>query len=358
MFKNMPEVSKDKSKPSQRNRLPWLLGLAGFLTVCLLAALVAAGVWYFTTGPGSGRTQPAITQPQPGSPPPAGVATGQPPPASTLPTPGSPSTAGFATARGKIAFSIDRGERPEDKYVWIMNADGSGAKQLFDRASSPALSPDGNLIAYYHWTDGIFVANTDGTNAHKILGETNAKYLTWSHDGKWLAFSSQPTFKGNVNIDAVLVDGSQRRTIIIGGSVPTWSPDDKEMAFHTCQASVCGIYKASTAGGGFTLVAGALATSPSWSPDGGKIVYHADADSVRQIFLVNPNGSGKKQLTTGATMHVDPQWSLDGASIYYSSPEGGRWGIWRMNADGTNPVRIAETGVPVDLAFERLAISK
>jgi len=253
---------------------------------------------------------------------------------------------------------VNRGDTPKDKYVWIINADGSGAKQILENASSPSFSPDGSKIAYYHWEDGIYIANVDGTNPRKIVGETNAKYLAFSHDGRWIAWSSNPVKTGTVNIDAVLADGSGRRMIVAGGSMPSWSPDDTQIVFHTCRETTCGIFKVNSAGGDAVLVIGDVGTAPAWSPDGKKIVYHAEVATLEQLFVINANGSGKKQLTYGNAHHVGAQWSPDGNFIFYRSPEGGSWSIWRMNADGTNPVKLIDNVPPVDESFEKLAVTK
>lgn len=337
MFKDMPEVGK--KPPTSPNRLQWLLGaVAGCLVLLLCMALAGVG-WYFTMGPGAAPS------------PKTGIAV---PPGSTPALPSAP-----IKVSGKVAFSVFTGDTAEGKTVWIMNADGSGVKKILDRASSPAFSPDGTQIAYYHWTDGIYVANADGTNAKKIVGETHARFIAWSHDGKWIAFSSQPTQQGNFNIDAVLVDGSQRRTIVIGGELPSWSPDDSQIAFSSCRGSDCGILIASSLGGDSgRLIVGELGTNPAWSPDGRKIVYQAEADKVKHLFVINADGTGKKQLTSGTAHHVGAQWSPDGYFIFYRSPEGGSWCIWRMNADGTSPVKLVCDVHPVDWAFERLAVSK
>ncbi len=348
MFENMPQVPKGKGKmgaqSSAPNRLPWIIGVAGCLVLLLCVALVGltgGGAWFFTSGPGAALAGKSVNQPSGGTQP--GVAA-------------TPVAA--MSGRGKIAYSTDHGDNPADKTVWVMNLDGSDAKQLIAAASSPAFSPDGTLIAYYHYTDGIYVANADGTNARKIVGETNAKYLAWSHDGKWLAFSSQPNNKGNVNIDIVGVDGGNRHTAVLGATIPSWSPDDKEMVFQTCRGADCGIFRGNITGGEAVRIAGDLGGTPAWSPDGKKVVYHADTDSVKQLFIVNADGSGRKQLTSGTTIHVNPQWSPDGSWIYYRSPEGGSWGIWRMNADGSNPTKVAPTDPPADWAYERLTVSK
>jgi len=342
-FDNMPDVGKKKkvSGATQPSRTPLLLGLlAGCLVLFLCGLLAGGGYWFWSSQQGKVAT-----------------ATGNTPPGSNPNLPILPSGGG----KLRIAFSVERGGRPEDKFVWLMNVDGSDPKQLLTQASSPAFSPDGSLIAYYHWNDGIYIANADGTNPRKILGESNAKYLAWSHDGKWIAFSSQPSLQENspINIDAIRVDGSGRRIIVVGGTQPTWSPDDKQIAFATCRGPDCGIYKASSAGGDAgTKIVGELGSNPAWSPNGNTIVYQADVDGVKQLFIVNVDGTGKKQLTSGTVPHVGAQWSPDGSAIYYRSPEGGSWGIWRMNADGSNPTRIANDVQPVDWAYERLALSK
>ena len=346
-FDNMPDVGKKKIKvqgASAPNRTPVLLGLTGCVVLLLCLALAAAGGWYFALGPGASALQKVGTAVQPSA------------------GPTGPAASSGSSAKGvKIAFSVLTGDSPEGHSIWLMNADGSDAKQIIPIASSPAFSPDGKLIAYYHWTDGIYVANADGSNPHKILGESNAKYLSWSHDGKWIAFSSKPNVNqtGNINIDAVSVNGTQRRTIVVGGAMPSWSPNDQQIAFADCRGSDCGILKAGSLGGdGGTLVVKELGTNPAWSPDGTKIVYQAEVDGIKQLFAVNTDGTGKQQLTTGAETHVGAAWSPDGGAIFYRASEGGSWGIWKMNPDGSSQVKLLGDVQPVDWAYERLAVTR
>ncbi len=346
-FDNMPDVGKKKVKvqqPPPQKRMPVLLAaLAGLVLLLLCLMLAGIGAWYFTLGPGA-------------SPQKVGVAV---PPGSAPTTPGASSAAN--TQGVKIAYSVYTGDSPEGHSIWVMNADGSDAKQVIRTASSPAFSPDGKQIVYYHYTDGIYVANADGTGAHKILGETNAKYLAWSHDGKWIAFASKPNANkdnGNINIDAIRVDGSGRRTIVIGGSMPAWSPNDQQIAFSDCRGSDCGILTAGSLGGDEgTMIVKELGTNPAWSPNGNKIVFQADVDSIKQLFVVNVDGTGKKQLTSGTSPHVGAAWSPDGNTIFYRSPQGGNWGIWKMDADGSGQVKLISNVEPVDWAYERLAVA-
>lgn len=396
--------------PPKPSRLPWIIvGVLGCLVVCLLVAVVGVvlvgsvgGFALFSAGTPTPAAQRRVTVtpvpfgfPSPTTSGPTAVSKASP--VSDQPTPRATATTRSATAtpapgdvvgvptsgptaptaapaqptatntapvpKDKIAYSVKTGEGPEDHTVWVMNADGTGAKKVLDRASEPTFSPDGKRIAYYHWTDGIYIANADGTNPQKIVADSNTGFIDWSHDGRLIAFSSQPGGQGNITINVVppdpaaLKDQNLRRLIAIGES-PSWSPDDSMLVFHTCRGSTCGIFKGSSNGGDAIPVIGDDGGLPAWSPDGKKIVYQKDTDGQKQLFLINPDGTGKRQLTSGAALHVDADWSSDGQYLYYRSPEGGTWGIWRMNADGTNPVKLIDNVAPSSWPFERLAVSR
>lgn len=88
---------------------------------------------------------------------------------------------------------------------------------------------------------------------------------------------------------------------------------------------------------------------PSWSADGAKIFYSAFSDSwYRHIWVMNSDGSGKTQLTSGNVVDENPALSPDGTNIVFT-----RWGfrgdysdIMMMNTDGTNIQRLTFGSVP------------
>ncbi|MBI5302200.1 MAG: PD40 domain-containing protein [Chloroflexi bacterium] len=368
------------SQPSS-NRTTWLLaGVVGCIVFCVAVALLG-GAGFFFFGRSTLMPDPIMTPPE------TRLATALTPTviatATLLPTvapvasptlivltPTLPATIPTVAVAlptrttaptrptGKLAFSVNRGDPPPDKHVYIMNADGTGAKQILDRASSPVLSPDGTKIFYYHWEDGIFIANADGSEPHKIVGESNAKFLAMSHDGRWLAWTVQPSQSSPKSIDAVLPDGTGRRPIVNGGAYPAWSPDDTQIVYHSCRETMCGLFKAKSAGGDGVMFTSDVGSSPAWSPNGQRIVYTIEVNGVKQIFIINADGAGKRQLTTTPAHHVGANWSLDGNFIFYRSPEGGAWAIWRMNSDGTNPIKLIDNVPPTDEAFEKISVSK
>jgi Tol biopolymer transport system component len=86
-----------------------------------------------------------------------------------------------------------------------------------------------------------------------------------------------------------------------------------------------------------------VGVNPQWCPDGSKIAFvgFRGSDARSEIFTINPDGSGKKQLTKkeGGTGTGMPSWSADGKRIAFvvsgrdsKGPE-----IYVMGEDGTNP---------------------
>lgn len=63
------------------------------------------------------------------------------------------------------------------------------------------------------------------------------------------------------------------------------------------------------------------------------------------IYVMNSDGTGERQLTTGPYSKTSPVWSPDGSKIAYIAYalESG-WGIWTMNADGTGQSRVTGAG--------------
>ena len=85
-----------------------------------------------------------------------------------------------------------------------------------------------------------------------------------------------------------------------------------------------------------TLLALGRLSDPQLSPDGSRILYGvsytdvAQNRSCRNLFLCNPDGSGKVQLTRYAKSVNAARWSVDGKSIYFL--QGGQ--LWKAPLKG------------------------
>ncbi len=84
------------------------------------------------------------------------------------------------------------------------------------------------------------------------------------------------------------------------------------------------------------------------SPDGNKIVYTVSYYSKEQnssnteIFVMNIDGSNKKQITHSKEQEVSPKWMNDNKHIAYLSNKSGSMQIWRMNDEGKNQEQLSD----------------
>lgn len=74
---------------------------------------------------------------------------------------------------------------------------------------------------------------------------------------------------------------------------------------------------------------------------GGRIVFPSSADGMRNIWMMEPDGTQHRQLTSKSGSNLLPSACGDGKYIVFSSNrEGGRYNIWRIGADGMGAVRL------------------
>jgi TolB protein len=211
--------------------------------------------------------------------------------------------------------------------VYVANADGSNPKLLVDNGTTPAWSPDGRLIAYtMNYAIWVVDVNNalkgDLSTAHLLVrphGELGqAEYPVWSPDGNRLLFNG--LHNGSFDIWTVEADGSGLRDLTPQPSLEysaTWSPDGSEIVFGSNRASE------SQLGGDIFAVdvetrkirrltaeqGGNYA--PAWSPDGRWIAFNSNRDGNTEIYIMRPNGTGQRRLTTAPQDDIFAVWVGD-----------------------------------------------
>jgi hypothetical protein len=116
----------------------------------------------------------------------------------------------------------------------------------------------------------IWVANADGSDAHKLVDTLSTYRISWSHDGRWIV--------GERNGAIEIIDLQHL------GADPT-----------------------------LVSVPDGTATEPRWSPDASRIVfvYTKSGSKLSQIATMAPDGSDMTLLTSG-NIDVSPDWGTPG----------------------------------------------
>jgi Tol biopolymer transport system component len=145
----------------------------------------------------------------------------------------------------------------------------------------------------------------------------------------------------------------ERITTSTGSSDPAYSPDGAKVAFVGGGALGQDIFVMNADGTGRKQVTntGAADRQPAWSSDGKKIAFVANSSSIDgqtddEIWTINADGSGRTQLTNNTQLDEQPAWSPDGTRIAFVSTRTGdnNRNIYVMNADGSIQTDITQDG--------------
>ena len=211
----------------------------------------------------------------------------------------------------KIAFVS---ARAGEAHVYVMNADGTGTKQLTsnkDSETHPTWSQDGRSIAFTRDGD-IYVMGADGSDPKRI-SDINAQESdpAWSPDGQWIAYIKRTPGTPVQNLWVMHADGSGRRALTRQSGrafTPSWSPDSKRIVFSMNRdETVFELFTIGVDGKGLRSVVPTAGDNfePSWSPDGSKIAYQEDG----AIFTVELGGGDVERLTDQANNDSEPTWN-------------------------------------------------
>ncbi|MFX0145831.1 MAG: LpqB family beta-propeller domain-containing protein, partial [Candidatus Hodarchaeota archaeon] len=377
--------SHPEARPAgRRRRLAWLLG-----AVCILAAGVTG--WLLSLRPGPSAPEAVLRVV---------------PVTSYL---GRETYPSFSPDGRQVAFSWNGEKRDNfDIYVKLLDA-GPPDRLTTDPADDlcPAWSPDGRRIAFYRRTqDGVAIYSVSSRGgSQRTLTDVRfldhpwreGHRLSWSPDGRFLAFEDKESPEGRYGIFllSVATREKQRVPIIALESLdllgPAFSPDGQTLAFFgTAGVNLGDFYVASVGGGEAKRLTfdGEPTGGLAWTADGREIVFSSARSGGLSLWRISAAGGTPEHLGAlgggallpaisrqgGRLLYVQqvgdaniwrfdargrsaptrliastkfdggPQYSPDGNRILFCSNRSGKSELWLCDSDGLNPVQLTFFG--------------
>jgi dipeptidyl aminopeptidase/acylaminoacyl peptidase len=252
-----------------------------------------------------------------------------------------------ASSSGTIVFQTVSGGA-----IYAVDADGSNLRYLTS-GMDPALSPDGQWVAFTRWDDtqngalgSLWVINVDtltgtgGSGERAILGEIHQpKAPTWSPDGTQIILSMQ--HGGRVQEEHKC---SSQQPPQDAYDVEMKRDDDGDIKFcYTLPPHpYYGLRLVDVATGAFQdLPDDLFSLSPTWDPVNAEQLVFDGERGLMGLDLAQSEGT-PWSLTDDANDH-SPVFSPDGTRIAVSYWQTDHWEIHVLNADGSGRVRLTET---------------
>jgi len=251
------------------------------------------------------------------------------------------------------------------QYVARIASDGAHFQRLTPPQTTgievggryPAWSPDRSRIAFSRYssstgTHDLYVMNADGSDMRRVLDrDTEDLRPRWSPDGTRLVFESVVRSSGSVDpqdLYVVNLDGTGLRRLTSGAEIEdqaSWSPDGTRILFRTHRNGVWSLYTIRPDGTDERPVrADAMpAADPAWSPDGRRIVFRGFPNAAGDgLYVMNADGTNTVRLTApNGVADAEPAWSPDGQQIAFTTTRDDAGAqVYRMRADGTGITRV------------------
>jgi Tol biopolymer transport system component len=208
-------------------------------------------------------------------------------------------------------------------------------------ASYPAVSPDGNFIAYVRgepWEETnallrplvrqkVVIQDLAGGGRPVELVECAARCggLVWSPDSASLLVA-------DAGLKVIPRFGGDPRSIIGGGvSSFAWSPSGSEIAYARTAPEIRFISLATNQSRTVPVRWSGMAHALDWSPSGQRLaaVVAGKGDDTA-LWLVSPDGSQQEQIVDETSTMSVVRWAPDGTSLYVLKQAEGANEVWSL----------------------------
>ena len=260
---------------------------------------------------------------------------------------------------GHIVFTCTRNSINQ---ICIINADGSGYKQLTDNNTNtyyPAISPDSKSVVYavnqYDNFDLYSINLNDSKTTRLTNNIGNSFSPDFSPDGKQILFVNK-TADGKSELWVMSSNGEKPHAIYTGTKTivgAAWSRDGNQIAFamsvennFSYQVFALNAKQPTQAPLQITQSANDIGGSLAWSPDGSNILIYAGPVAAREIYRVDVATGALTQLTFGGN-NAAAAYSPDGQYIIYNSLRNNdQADLYIMRADGHSTRQLTSNPEP------------
>jgi Tol biopolymer transport system component len=247
--------------------------------------------------------------------------------------------------KAALHFSTD-----ENLDVWVLDVNHKTMSRLtLDPAVDilPVWTKDGRRIAFFSYRDGspkVYIKMADGTGKDEVLSSAPGAPASWSKDGKILVLQSR-SGKSGWDIDAVSMEGDRKSRPLLNGKYnetqPQVSPDGRWIAYTSDESGQLQIYVRTfpdVDSGGRWQISRNGGDSALWSPDGRELFYHT-GNAVMAVSV----------KTDPAFTHDTPEMLFQRTYAFpapsaLASQRGGTFCPWDIHPDGKRFLMIKRPG--------------
>jgi len=222
-------------------------------------------------------------------------------------------------------------EREQDKRLQRLEAEFEKFWMMLESTVESTVNRRGSQPHSRRNEEGfraLYTMNRDGSDVQFLVaaaGQISSATPEWSHDGNAIAFDSVDRLEqfARSRLFVYAIDGPFRGMIrdLGYGNVPTWSPDDRQIAFMLNGTNPAGaqggIWIMNADGSGRHRVC--RGWYPRWSPNGQEICLHAYFEQPQRLHFYQVE-TGQIRAILGTPMEVKfggATWSPDGKQVVF-----------------------------------------
>lgn len=183
------------------------------------------------------------------------------------------------------------------------------------------LAPNSRRVAFAVHGE-LFTAPVEEGDLRQITDSPwRDRNVTYSPDGKWLAYVSDRSGREEIYVSAVDGAGEPQKLTDVDALKAgySWSPDSTQLAYTSSDGSLRTVVVASKETKEITTSRYGNVGQPAWSPDGKWLAYSKpDVSRVTDIYLAPSTGGEEKKVTFESFSESSPRFSPDGRKLFFT----------------------------------------